>query len=129
MPFLFVAPASAQFDPLASTCFEENGDVKANLIEEDGSIPAVCQEALNQQGEDNPLTGQDGTLTRVANILAVVTGVIAVIIIVVAGITMTLSNGDSGKVQSSRNAIIYATVGLVVVALARSIVIFVINRV
>ncbi len=64
----------------------------------------------------------------VADVLAIVAGIIAVIVMIVAGITMTLSSGDSAKVQSSRNAIIYTVVGVTVIVLARGVVIFVVNQ-
>ncbi len=77
----------------------------------------------------NPIVGPDGLVTRATTILASVTVVIAVIIIIVAGLTMTLSSGNSGKVQQSRDAIIYAAVAIGVAALARVIVVFVVTRV
>lgn len=101
--------SASQFDPLSKTC-EGNSD------------SAICQE--NAQGDD-PVTGADGVIVTAGNIVAGVTAIIAVVVIIVAGITMTLSGGDSSKVQKSRDAIIYAAIGLVVVALARAIVVFV----
>ncbi|HMT56096.1 MAG TPA: hypothetical protein PKD20_04435, partial [Candidatus Saccharibacteria bacterium] len=73
----------------------------------------------------NPVTS---TGQNVANLLSAAVGVAAVIVIIVAGVNMTMSQGDSGKVKASRDAIIYAAVGLVVVALSRTIVYFVVNR-
>ena len=117
------SPAGA-FDILGQACEEDPEDP-------DAPVPAVCQEAKQPgTGEDaiNPISGEDGIIIRVANIIAVVSAVIAVIIIVIAGITMVLSGGDSGKIKESRDAIIYAAVGLVVIALARTIVGFVATR-
>jgi type IV secretory pathway VirB2 component (pilin) len=65
----------------------------------------------------------------VANILAFAAAVIAVIIVMVAGITMMTSDGDAGKIASSRNAIIYTVVGLIIIIAARSIVVFVMLKV
>jgi hypothetical protein len=112
---------SAQFDPLETSCLDKNGDRRTDS--------AVCNEVTAQETADqNPLIGPDGTITQAANLIALATAVIAVIVIIVAGLTMVLSSGDSGKVKSSRDAIIYAVVGLAVIALARSIVVFVVNR-
>ncbi len=112
---LVPAGVGAQFDTLEQVCGPD-------------STSAVCTE--NERGKDeDPFIGENSTLEIVANFLAVITGVIAVIIIIIAGITMMLSGGDSTKVQNSRNAIIYAAIGIVVVTLARTIVVFVVNRV
>lgn len=115
-PLMFSSAVTAQFDPLNDTC-EQIGN--------NGQNSEICNEVDN---DENNITGTDGVLLRVADVLAIVAAVIAVIVIVVAGITMMTSGGDSTKVQNSRNAIIYAAVGLVVIVLARSIVIFVINQ-
>jgi type IV secretory pathway VirB2 component (pilin) len=113
LPLALPATAAAQFDPLEKTCEQTPG-------------ATVCVES---EKTEEPLVGTAGVLQRVSNVLAIVGAVIAVIIIVVAGITMTLSGGDSGKVRSSRDAIIYALVGIVIILIARSIVLFIINRV
>lgn len=71
----------------------------------------------------------DNTLQSIINILTTIIGVIAVIMIIVNGFRFITSNGDSGKVASARSGIIYAIVGLIVVALAQVIVRFVLSRV
>lgn len=78
---------------------------------------------------EDPVTGGDGILSQITVLLATITAVISVIIIIIAGMTMVLSSGNSQKIQSSRDAIIYALVALVIAALARVIVVFVTSRV
>ncbi len=109
------AASDGSFDPLGTTCLE-------------APESTICKER-DATLQKNPVTGDDGVLTKIVNLVAVAVSIISVIIIIIAGITMSLSAGDSNKVQSSRNAIIYALVGLVVVALSRAAVVFVINRV
>jgi hypothetical protein len=119
----FTAPvtASAQYNPLGTAC---------NSSDEAKNSPACVE---NKQGqadarkEQDPITGRDGLIADVANIIAFAGGAISIIIIIIAGFSMVLSNGDSGKVKTARDSIIYASIGLVVIALARGIVIFVIN--
>lgn len=118
LPLFVSHGAFAQFNPTEKTCEELTASQRAQS--------AICQEGQNT---DDPITGSDGVVTKVVNILSVVAGIIAVIIIVVAGITMTLSAGDPKKVSDSRNAIIYAAVGILVLMLSRSIIIFIINRI
>jgi hypothetical protein len=69
------------------------------------------------------------TLTvSIINILSIVVGVAAVFMIIIAGIRFVTSGGDSNGISSARNTIIYAIVGLLVVALAQIIVQFVLGR-
>lgn len=67
-------------------------------------------------------------LQTVVNILSVIVGIIAVIMIVVGGFRYITSGGESSNVSAAKNAIIYAIVGLIIVALAQAIVRFVVNR-
>ena len=52
-------------------------------------------------------------------------GVVAVLVIIWGGIRYTTSNGDSIQIQSAKNTILYAVVGLVVVIMAAAITNFV----
>lgn len=90
-----------------------------------GSESVTCNEIKSGLNDTNPVTS---TTQDVVDLMSLVIGIIAVIIIIVAGVTMTMSQGDSGKIKSSRDAIIYSVVGLVVVALSRTIIIFILNR-
>lgn len=78
-----------------------------------------------------PETGEtdaQGLITGAVNIISLVVGIVAVIMIIVGGFKYITSSGDSGKVGSAKNTILYAIIGLVVVALAQVIVKFVLNR-
>ncbi len=67
-------------------------------------------------------------LKKVINIISAVVGVIAVIMIVVGGFKYITSGGESSNVSGAKNTIIYAIIGLVIVAFAQIIVHFVINH-
>lgn len=54
-----------------------------------------------------------------------VAGFIAVLMMVIGGISYITSAGDSGKVTKAKNTIIYAAIGLVLVALASFITDFI----
>ncbi len=77
---------------------------------------------------DTAATQVDGIITTVINIISIVVGIVAVIMIIIGGFKYITSNGDSGAVSGAKNTILYAIVGLVVVALAQIIVRFVVNR-
>ena len=65
---------------------------------------------------------------NVVNIFSYVVGAIAVIMIIYGGFRYITSGGDSNSVGSAKNTLIYAIVGLVIVALAQIIVHFVLNQ-
>lgn len=62
------------------------------------------------------------------NLFSAVVGIIAVVMIIIGGIKYITSGGDSGNVTSAKNTILYAIIGLVVVALSQVIVRFVLAR-
>jgi cytochrome bd-type quinol oxidase subunit 2 len=68
-------------------------------------------------------------ITDAVNIFSAIVGVISVIMIIFGGFKYITSGGDSNNVSSAKNTIIYAVIGLVVVAMAQFIVQFVLNKV
>ncbi len=71
----------------------------------------------------------NGLIKDVINIFSLVVGVVAVIMIIIGGLRYIISGGESGNVTGAKNTILYAIIGLVVVALAQIIVRFVLDRV
>ena len=63
------------------------------------------------------------------NIFSLVVGVIAVVMIIVGGVKYITSGCDSGNVTGAKNTILYAVIGLVIVAIAQIIVQFVLEEV
>jgi hypothetical protein len=68
-------------------------------------------------------------IATIINILSIVVGVVAVIMIIIGGLKYITSSGDSANITSAKNTILYAIIGLVVVALAQIIVRFVLDKV
>lgn len=67
-------------------------------------------------------------IRTVINVFSLVVGVVSVIMIIVGGLKYITSGGDSGNVTSAKNTILYALIGLVIVAMAQVIVRFVLAR-
>ena len=67
-------------------------------------------------------SGLDKTVANVVNLISIIIGIIAVIMILVNGARFITSGGDANKVNSARNGILYALIGLIVVAVAQFIV-------
>lgn len=71
----------------------------------------------------------NSVVSTVVNILSIVVGILAVIFIIIGGIKYITSSGEANNITSAKNTIMYAIVGLVIVALAQVIVRFVLHRV
>lgn len=68
-----------------------------------------------------------GIATSAVNIFSWVVGIVAVIMIIVGGFKYITSGGSSEKIGSAKNTLIYAIIGLIIVALAQFIVHYVIT--
>jgi hypothetical protein len=68
------------------------------------------------------------TIQQIVDLLTIIVGIIAVFLIIINGLRFITSNGDSNAVGSAKNGIIYAIVGLIIVAFAQVIVRFVLER-
>ena len=64
----------------------------------------------------------------IINVISVIVGVIAVIMIIIGGFRYIASGGKQESVQAAKNTILYAIIGLVIVALAQIVVRFILNK-
>jgi len=97
-----------------------------------GGLTCGVQGQIDQTGACQPdTTGPTltDTFAKIINIFSVIVGVIAVIMIIFGGLRYIISGGDSGNISGAKNTIIFALVGLIIVALAQVIVHFVLSRV
>lgn len=105
---------------------------QTNLSISDG----ICGGAnLLPVGEPDPdcATNETGTtlpeiMTNIINIVSWIVGIVAVLMIIYGGFKYLTSGGNDANVTSAKNTILYAIIGLVIVALAQIIVRFVISR-
>jgi ABC-type Fe3+ transport system permease subunit len=67
-------------------------------------------------------------LGLVLNLLSVIVGLVAVIMIIIGGLKYVTSSGNSERTNEAKNTILYAIIGLVIVAIAQIIVRFVIHK-
>lgn len=125
----------------------------ASLLLVPVAVPAVASAAASASGADiQTCLGQGSDLTAptdanctstgadtstnvndiiktVINFFSFIVGIVAVIMIIYGGFRYISSGGDSGKITSAKNTIIYAIIGLIIVAFAQVIVKFVLNKV
>jgi beta-lactamase regulating signal transducer with metallopeptidase domain len=74
-------------------------------------------------------TGSIGKLAHsVVNIFSIIVGAVAVLMVIYGGFRYITSGGESGRVGNAKNTLIYAVIGLLIVALAQLIVHFVLNQ-
>ena len=66
-------------------------------------------------------------LKHLINIFSAVIGVVAVIMIIFGGFRYITSGGNDSSVTSAKNTILYAVIGLIIVALAQLLVRFVLK--
>ncbi len=125
--FAFVAvpiamPAVAHAAADINNCLAQGSGLSVSVT---SGASATCTNPGTATG-----TGKINTLiTDIINIFSAVVGVISVIMIIVGGFQYITSGGDTGKVGTAKTTIIYAIVGLIVVAFAQFLVQFVLNKV
>ena len=71
----------------------------------------------------------DVDIMKFVNLAFCVACVVAVIIVIIAGINYSLSSGDPAKTASAKNTILYAVIGLVIIANAIAITGYIIGKV
>lgn len=79
--------------------------------------------------EEQNAAAVNSLVETVINIFSWIVGVISVIMIIYGGFRYITSGGDTTKVGSAKNTILYAIIGLIIVALAQIIVKFVLGTV
>jgi TRAP-type C4-dicarboxylate transport system permease small subunit len=93
---------------------------------------------LNLQFTDNPTdecSSSDATtklsnlVHTIVNLLSAIVGIVAVIMIIVGGLRYITSGGNDTSVTSAKNTILYAIIGLIIVALAQVLVRFTLNKI
>lgn len=96
---------------------------QGNVLGADANKAAAC---VADTTADNKI---NGAIKFAIRIFQTIVGLIAVFMVITGGLKYITSGGDSGGVTGAKNTILYAVIGLVVVALAEIVVQFVLNRV
>lgn len=79
-------------------------------------------------------TGDDGVervnraIRKLINTLSLIVGIVAVVMIIIGGLRYVTSGGSDTNVTSAKNTILYAIIGLIIVALAQIMVRFVLRQ-
>ncbi len=126
--FIIVAIAlftlSLAIAPLANADNTVNIDNKVKCGSNiDGLGGGGCN--TNVSGSSNKL---EGLIRTIINVFSAIVGAISVIMIIIGGFRYITSGGSSEGVGGAKNTILYAIVGLIIVAFAQVIVQFVLQR-
>jgi hypothetical protein len=73
-------------------------------------------------------TADQAHLTKVLNITLAIMGALAFLMLVIAGFRYTISQGDPTRIADTKRMMIYTVVGLLVIALAATVVNFVLGK-
>lgn len=97
------------------------GSIRVALVGGSGDI----SDCLSNGGCVDPNT----MVTNLTHWVTAIVGIVSAIFIIYGGIGYITSSGDPGKTKKSRDAIFYALIGLIIVALAEIITAFVSNAI
>lgn len=89
----------------------------------DVDLPGSVQQGGTSEAASN------SALTSILDKVYLVAGIAAVIAIIVGGFWYVTSNGEADKIKRGKNAIIYASIGLVFILLAFGITGFISGRI
>jgi hypothetical protein len=125
------------FSLMAAVVVLQTGLVFAQTGQE--QINAGLCSGANFEFTDNPsgasCSANDATekvnrlIRTVVNLLSAVVGVVAVIMIIFGGLRYITSGGNDTSITSAKNTILYAIIGLIIVALAQVLVRFTLSKV
>ncbi len=119
---------------LATSLFCANALCYSSVFATDDATNDICdskaasskvKEAAGCSGSGDLTAG----VTHILNAIIGVIGLVAVIFIIIGGVNYMTSNGDPQKTKKAKDTILYATIGLIICALAFAIVNFVIGNI
>lgn len=84
---------------------------------------AVCHASAT-----NPLAGPDSALAHITNIVAIIAGGVAIIMLLVGSIRYITSSGEPGAVKKAKDTIMYSLIGIAVIVLSRTLIVYVIIK-
>jgi hypothetical protein len=98
-----------------------------------GSKDQVCKGLGEVVGDEHSCKSDsnssfDKLINTIINFFSTIVGIVSVVMLMAGGFKYVTSGGDTSKVTSAKNTIIYAVVGIIVVAFSQTLVKFVIAK-
>jgi hypothetical protein len=124
---LLMVPMLAFFSVAATApvAYAQSADTEAT---EATGATGIRQGLSDARGDDQPgdlFGGTDNIFGRITNTALYLIGALSVLMLIYGGIRYTISAGDAKQVESAKNTIMYAIIGIVVALLAYAIINFV----
>ena len=128
VPASAAAPATAGPVDILNRCSDTGaiGTTCADCKSGTGATTAICKESQTSGATKNPIIH---FITIIIDIISYIAGAAAIISLIVSGLRIILANGDSNAVATARSGILYSVIGIIVIVLAQSIVVFVLNKI
>ncbi|HUD10648.1 MAG TPA: pilin [Candidatus Saccharimonadales bacterium] len=118
---VIAVPALVHAQSLGSGQIDISGSICAGTQAQTLPTTTNCDDATSGTAFTN-------IVTTIINIFSLVVGAVSVIMIIVGGFRYITSGGNDTGIAGAKNTIIYALIGLVIVALAQLIVHFVLAK-
>jgi len=115
LPFMIAAPALAQANIQSGLCT--------------GADLTITDNPTDNCADNNSTDHITNLVHEIINILSTVVGIVAVVMIIIGGLRYVTSGGNDASVTSAKNTILYAIIGLIIVALSQVLVHFTLSRV
>ncbi len=107
-----------------------NTDGECSLKEQEKACEGDAEGTAQEKSEKcSSVSNVEKLIKNIINTLSLLVGAICVIVIIIGGFKFVTSGGDSNATTSARSTVLYALVGLVIVAFAQVIVQFVLQRI
>lgn len=107
---------------------QESANIGGSLCSGAKNLQLSTEGSDEECADDDPSDKVNNLITQIINIVSVIVGIVAVLMIIYGGFKYITSGGDSGNITTAKNTILYAIIGLVIVALAQFIVRFVLSK-
>ena len=107
------------------TGFGQPAHAAVNVFQncDSNSSTAVCKATSDK------LFGAGSVWSNILNTLIYATGAVSVLMIVIGGFRYSISGGDQSAINSAKNTILYAVIGLVLAVTGYAIVNFILTRI
>lgn len=117
--FLFVFTFFAAPSTLAAEPSEIITNPACKTINDSGNDVAGCKDEVDLQHQKGD---NQAYLTTLLNAFVYAGGLVSVIFIIIGGVRYITSTGDAKRIEQAKTTILYAVIGLIVVAAARGII-------
>jgi hypothetical protein len=125
-----IAAFSLMFAPVVPVFAQQDAQQQINAGLCTGSNLQFTEDTSGADCSTSDATERVNNLIRtIVNLLSAIVGIVAVIMIIFGGLRYITSGGNDTSVTGAKNTILYAIIGLIIVALAQVLVRFTLNKV